>query len=167
MATSKRKSKAESSVSNIRVISTKTCSSLSGKSTITYMLGLDQNDDLHFRLHENSGGGFFNDEWYPALAFAEALRAAGGAESVTSRVFGPMFLGRSANSPAFFAAVFRAEGVLLPYKRTSRHHVVGNIEAFLRLGDQSGRKPQSTPRKKPTPKSKAPSRAKSPKPPAE
>lgn len=145
----------------IKVIASKTCPSLSGKSTIAYKLGLDTDNALHIRLHENSGGGFFNNEWYPAQVIVDALRDAGNSETVTSRVLAPLFQGRSANSPAFFAAVLRNEGVFLPYKRTSRRHVIGDLDAFLRQGKQSARKAKSAPRKKTAAKGKAPSRSKS------
>ena len=161
MAKSKSKSDTVPVTADIKVVASKSCPSLSGNCTIAYKLGLDADNALHIRLHENSGGGFFNNEWYPAQVLADALRAVGSEESVTSRAFASIFRGRSANSPAFFAAVLRNEGALLPYKRTSRHHVVGDLDAFLRQGDQSAGKAKSTPRKKSAAKGKAPSQRKS------
>ena len=115
----------------MKVISTKTCSSLSGKSTITYKLGRDEANALYIRLHENTGGGFFNDDWYPAQELADSIQAAASSEGLTSTALRPLFRGRSANTPAFYSAVLRNEGALLPYKRTVRRHLVGDLEAFL------------------------------------
>lgn len=144
MATSRTQTKTDPVGSSIKVISTKSCSSLSGKCTITYKLGRSEQGDLHIRLHENSGGGFFNDDWYPATVIVDALLAVGKVESVTSRVIAPLFRGRSANTPAFLTAVLRNEGALLPYKRTSRRHIIGDLDAFLK---QDGNAPSRPTRK--------------------
>ncbi len=144
MANSKRKSETDPVAAGIKVIASKSCPSLSGNCTIAYKLGRDADDALHIRLHENTGGGFFNGGWYPAKTIVDLLRAEGKVESVTSRVIAPLFRGRSANSPAFLTAVLRNEGVLLPYKRTSRRHIIGDLDAFLK---QSGDVPSKPKRK--------------------
>ena len=131
MAKSNIKSDLDPVTAGIKVIASKTCSSLSGNCTIAYKLGRDKEDALYVRLHENSGGGFFNNDWYPAQAIVDALKEADSGEPVTSRALAQLFRRRSANTPAFFAAVLRNEGVLLPYKRTSRRHVIGDLDAFL------------------------------------
>ena len=145
MANSKGKSETDPVASGIKVITTKTCPSLSGKSQITYKLGLSEDNILHIRLHENSGGGFFNVDWYPAKAIVDALRDVEEDESVTSRAMASLFRGRSANTPAFVTAALRNEGALLPYKRTSRRHIIGDLDAFLKQ-DSSG--VPSTPKRK-------------------
>lgn len=43
-----------------RVIKRKTCPTVSGKSEITYQLGVDPDDRLVLRIHSNDGGGFFS-----------------------------------------------------------------------------------------------------------
>ena len=141
MANSKRKSETDPVASGIKVIATKTCPSLSGKSQITYKLGLSEDDTLHIRLHENSGGGFFNGGWYPAGAIVAALRDVEADESVTSRAIAPLFRGRSANTPAFLTAALRNEGALLPYKRTSRRHIIGDLDAFLKQDSNAPSRP--------------------------
>jgi hypothetical protein len=115
----------------IKVIATKQCPSLSGKSTLTYKLGRDDAGTLYLRLHEGTGGGFFNDEWIKAEDLAAALQAHQGDDGMSSMVLAHLFRGRSANTQAFFAAVLRNEGALLPYKRGSRLHKVGDLNAFL------------------------------------
>ena len=150
MANSKRKSETDPVAAGIKVIASKSCPSLSGNCTIAYKLGRDADDALHIRLHENTGGGFFNGGWYPAKTIVDLLRAEGKVESVTSRVIAPLFRGRSANSPAFLTAVLRNEGVLLPYKRTSRRHIIGDLDAFLKQSGDVPSKPKRKAQAKPT-----------------
>ena len=150
MAQSNRKPKVDPAATSIKVIASKSCPSLSTNSTISYQLGRDSTDALHIRLHENSGGGFFNDDWHSAQELADALRSVAGEESITSRVLAPLFRGRSANTPSFFAAVLRSEGALLPYRNMSRRHVVGDLDAFLKQSNpkKASSKPARTARKK-------------------
>ena len=150
MAKSNIKSDLDPVTAGIKVLASKTCSSLSGNCTIAYKLGRDKEDALYVRLHENSGGGFFNNDWYPAQAIVDALKSADSGEPVTSRAFAQLFRRRSANTPAFFAAVLRNEGVLLPYKRTSRRHVIGDLDAFLTQSGDVPSKPKRKAQAKPT-----------------
>lgn len=167
MANSQSESGIDPAALGIKVVASKSCPSLSGKCTITYKLGRDAENTLHIRLHGNTGGGFFNNEWYPAQTIVEALQEAGNAEPVTSRVLAPLFRGRSANTPAFFTAALRNEGVLQQYKRTERRHLVGDLDAFLNQTPSKPVQSKKSPRKKSPPKKKAPSRAKSKASPAE
>src|SRR6056297_4020769 len=98
MANSKRKSETDPVAAGIKVIASKSCPSLSGNCTIAYKLGCDADDALHIRLHENSGGGFFNNDWYPAQEIVDALKEADSGEPVTSRALAQLFRRRSANS---------------------------------------------------------------------
>ena len=46
--------------STILTIKTGNCSSRSGKSKLTYLIGADAASQIHFRIHANTGNGFFN-----------------------------------------------------------------------------------------------------------
>jgi hypothetical protein len=48
---------------NMKVLKTATCKTLSGKSTLTYQIGCNSEEEIHLRITKNSGGGFFTDEW--------------------------------------------------------------------------------------------------------
>ena len=157
MATSKRNSPSTPVGTDIKVVTSKSCPSLSGKCTISYKLGLDPDGNLHLRLHENSGGGFFNDDWVSAQALVDALLAVKGSKTLTSMALAPLFRGRSANTPSFLTAVLRNEGALLPYKRTSRHHVIGDLDGFLKCGEVATQVNNRPPREK-TAKKKTSSR---------
>ena len=138
----------------IRTVSKKECPSLSGKSTLIYAVGRDDAGTLYLRLHENDGGtGFFNDEWVKAEDLTAALEAHEGEDGMSSMVLAPLFRGRSANTQAFFAAVLRNEGALLPYKRGSRLHMLGDLNAFLQQG--AGKAPPRKPTAQRKPRAKA------------
>jgi len=48
---------------DMKVLKTDTCKTLSGKSTLTYQIGVDPDSVIHLRIAGNIGGGFFSDEW--------------------------------------------------------------------------------------------------------
>jgi hypothetical protein len=146
--------------SGIRVIDTKTCPSLSAKGTITYKLGRDPEGTLWIRLHENTGGGFFNDDWIQAAKLVEPLAQCSSDKGISSLVLGSLFRGRSANTQAFFAAVLRAEGVLLPWKRGSRVHKLGDVDAFLNQSKIATTRRKATTQRKPAANAKSTSRRK-------
>jgi len=41
----------------MKVLKTATCKTLSGKSTLTYQIGLSPQSVVHLRIDKNSGGG--------------------------------------------------------------------------------------------------------------
>jgi len=47
---------------DMKFLKTATCKTLSGKSTLTYQLG-SEDDEIHVRITKNTGSGFFSDEW--------------------------------------------------------------------------------------------------------
>lgn len=47
----------------MKVLKKATCKTLSGKSTLTYHVGADSDDEIHVCVHANTGGGFFSNEW--------------------------------------------------------------------------------------------------------
>jgi hypothetical protein len=46
----------------IRILKIGTCTSLSGRSELTYHLGCNAESEIHFRVVQNSGNGQFNAE---------------------------------------------------------------------------------------------------------
>jgi len=75
----------------IKIIKTKQCPSLSGKTTLTYQIGrLEQK--IYLRLKENSNGGFFCKEWITV----EHLRAE-DQKPISSDSIQALFKGKSAN----------------------------------------------------------------------
>ena len=48
--------------SEIQLITTKKTKTLSGKSTLTYHIGKDEDDNVYLRLWVNSSNGYFSNE---------------------------------------------------------------------------------------------------------
>ena len=110
--------KKETSTETIHTIKTGNCSSRSGKSKLTYLIGADSDSDIHFRIHGNTGNGFFNNDWIPLDTLLELLGKSGGA--FTSFALYPLLKGKSNNTPAFIIAALLEEGVIhrsLSHKR--------------------------------------------------
>ncbi len=93
----------------MRLIKIGECPSLSGSSTLTYHVGVDDAGAFHIRLFGNSLQGVFSKEWV-ALE-SGILKAFGGRETVKSGSLRPLY--RDSNSPGFLAAVCVAESILL------------------------------------------------------
>ena len=82
----------------IRILKIRSCSSRSGKSTLTYHIGCNPEGELQFRIFANSGNGFFNDEWVSLNALLSKA-----SEQFTSYALTPLFRGKSTNTPEFRA----------------------------------------------------------------
>ena len=78
-------------------------------------------------MNANSGGGFFSKEWLPLAKILERIPAK---EPFTSRVFIPLFRGRSANTPGFLLAVLKSEGVVQRSTVNQRCWARGDLEGF-------------------------------------
>jgi hypothetical protein len=91
--------KKEKTIETIRTLKTDKCSSRSGKSKLTYLIGCDPEAKIHFRIHSNTGNGFFNNDWIPLETLLELLGKSGGA--FTSFALYPLMKGKSNNTPAF------------------------------------------------------------------
>ena len=97
--------------SEIEHVTTKKTKTLSGKSTLTYHIGRDEDANLYVRLWVNSSNGYFSNEWLAMTKIVEILERQ-GTESFTGYVFKDLFSGKSVNSHGFIAACLVAEGVL-------------------------------------------------------
>lgn len=89
------------------------CSSLSGRTTLTYHVGwLDET--IYFRLFENSSGGLFSKEWV-------SLERMGIEEGkpISSCDLQALFNGRSVNTGGFLLAVLLNEGLIKPIEGRS------------------------------------------------
>ena len=116
---------------NLRILKKSNCPSLSGTTTLTYHLGIDYEEAIFIRLYDNSGGGFFSDEWISFVAIQQALNKWPKGVPITSHCFHPLFKGKSVNTPAFLAAVLRHEKLLRAIEGRQRTHAVLAPDAFL------------------------------------
>jgi len=131
-----------------RVIKRGSTKTISGKSEITYQLGVDPDDRLVLRIHSNDGGGFFSMEWIPIADILSALESWDADKPITSVALGKLIRGKSVNTSAFLLAALKAEGVLRSIEKKQRCHQLGDVEAFLAQAKalQSG-KPEKPPAK--------------------
>jgi hypothetical protein len=87
-------------------IKTGYCSSLSGRTTLTYHIGWLE-EKIYFQLHENSSGGLFSKEWVSLdrLCIEEG-------KPVSSCALQALFSGKSSNTGGFLLAVLLKEGLI-------------------------------------------------------
>ena len=61
---------------SLRIIKIGTCSSLTGKSTLGYHIGCNDQAEICFRMASNSGGGYFSPDWISLKAILSAMEQA-------------------------------------------------------------------------------------------
>jgi len=145
---------------SIQIIKTSKCPSLSGKSTLSYQVGCNEEKELFFRIIANTGGGHFNKDW---MALEDAHNQFESCpEKINSHMLTPLLLRKSANSAGFFLAAMVAEKIVQPSTEKQRTYVLQKLEPFLEamqkmINENLSGKP--TPRRKrQPPKPKAPSK---------
>ena len=77
----------------MRILKTSTCSSSSGKSQITYHVGISDKKEIFFRVYANSGNGYFSCEWVSLNSIQDALEQ--GHKPLTSFALQPLYSGKS------------------------------------------------------------------------
>lgn len=85
------------------------CKSLSERSTLTYHLGDNPQGELHIRLLNNSGSGYFNKEWVAWSEIDAMLKVKGYIKRVDLQ---RLYEGKSNNSSGFLAAALLHVGLL-------------------------------------------------------
>ena len=108
------------------------CKSLEGRGTLNYELGNNDSKSLYWRISQNSGGGFFSNEWIPFSAIQSALESWSANTPLTSLALRGLFKGKSANNPSFLLATLVAEGVVKALEGKRRQYTLTDISAFLR-----------------------------------
>ncbi len=120
--TNTTKLKASIETTQKRIIKKDTCPTLSGKETLTYHIGCDEDNAIYFRIKANSGNGFFNKDW---LSLADMQKAFGDwpvDSSITSFTLWSLLKGKSSNTSAFILAALKHEGIVATLKGKRRNH---------------------------------------------
>ena len=125
---SKKAAKAELTV---RVLKNGTCPNLSGKSTLSYRIGINEAGQIMLQLVGNSNPGYFNNEWVRYSAVQELLAKEDQGKAITSFVLTPLFRGKSTNSPSFLFAVLKQEGLVQLSESKKRCYDRCSDAAFL------------------------------------
>ncbi len=104
--------KAANTETPVRVLKNGTCPNLSGKSTLSYRIGVNEAGQIMLQLVGNSNPGYFNNEWVGYSAVQDLLAKQDQGKAITSFVLTPLFRGKSTNSPSFLFAVLKQEGLV-------------------------------------------------------
>ena len=136
---------------SMNVAKTGTCDTLTKKSKLTYQTGILPDGEVYFRIHKNSGNGFFSREWVAIADIRKTLGKVPVGKPVTAIMLNDLFTGKSVNTPGFLLAVLVQEKLLIPMQGKKRSHEPVDPEAIaewvkrLRSGNS---KPRKTPPKK-------------------
>ena len=136
---------------SMTVVKTSTCDTLTKKSKLTYHIGTLPDGEVYFRIHKNSGNGFFSREWIALTDIQKVISKVPFGKPVTAIMLNDLFTGKSVNTPGFLLAVLAHEKLIIPMQGKKRSHEPvdpGAITDWI-AGLVSGKaKPKSTTRKK-------------------
>lgn len=127
----KTTSSAELNTSSIRILKTATCPSLSGKSKLTYNVGVDSNGEIHIRVHTNSSSGFFSRQWMAISAIQQVLSKLSNDKPLTSFLLHTLYAGKSQNNSGFLWALLKAEGLVQLREDKQRSYALMDSKKFL------------------------------------
>jgi len=114
----------------ITTIKNATCKTLSGKSTLTYRIGIDETSTLYWQVLSNSGSGYHSTQWLKFADIERVLTEYAKDHPLSSIALRGLYSGRSSNSPGFLAACLLKEGVLaIPDNK--RHYQLADTKPFL------------------------------------
>ena len=136
---------------SMTVVKTGTCDTITKKSRLTYQIGTLPDGEVYFRIHKNTGNGFFSNEWIALSDIRKTLGKVPVGKPVTAIMLNDLFTGKSVNTPGFLLAVLVHEKLLIPMKGKKRSHDPEAITKWIeQLGSGKGasRKKASTAAKK-------------------
>ena len=117
--------------SDIKVIKTASCDTLSGKSKLTYQIGCTPDKQIHLRISKNSGGGFFSGEFVSFDAILDELEKLPKDTGISSYYLAHLFKGKSVNTPSFHLAALKHLKLIRPLPNNKRHHELVDPKPFL------------------------------------
>lgn len=107
-------------VDPIKAIHEGECPSISGRSTLTFVVGRhEEAGTLHLRIAGNSGKGMWFDGWASAEAIDQIVR---GAAQLTAKSFHSLHPGRSINTAGFVLAALKELGLIRANDENTRIH---------------------------------------------
>ena len=133
------------------VVKASSCDTLTKKSKLTYHIGTLPDGEVYFRIHNNTGNGFFSNEWISLADIRKVLSKIPVGKPVTAIMLNGLFTGKSVNTPGFLLAVLVHEKLLIPMQGKKRSHEPCDPEKIMEWTNQLGTgkgKPKGTTRKK-------------------
>jgi hypothetical protein len=115
----------------MRVLKSSTCPTLSGKSKLTYHIGVSPDSVIHLRIFSNSSSGAFSREWVSLEDIQAALDRRLKGQHVTAFLLQPLYKGKSVNTPAFLLAALSQEKLVRVLKGKKREHEILDPSAFI------------------------------------
>jgi hypothetical protein len=115
---------------SMRILRTETCNTLSGSAKITYNIGCTSDSKIYFRITNNTGGGFYSNEWIAWDAIQQALKQCPKDVPITSLFLYPLFKGKSVNTPSFLLAALKHLKLVQPLKDKKRNHELLDFKPF-------------------------------------
>ena len=111
----------ETEVDHIKVIYEGECPSISGRSTLCFVVGRHTEDGtLHLRITANRGGaGMYCQDWASARAIQDVVLGEG---ELTAKSFHVLYPGKSINSCGFLLAALKELGFIRPNAENTRLH---------------------------------------------
>ena len=116
---------------SLNIIQTSKCQTISNKSTLTYNIGVDDEDNIFIRIASNTGGGYFSKEWISLDSISAALGDVPTDQTITSINLIPLFKGLSVNTPGYMLAALVNEGLLSANQEKKRHYTYAGTEKLL------------------------------------
>ena len=113
---------------SLNIISTAKCQTISNKSTLTYNIGVDDEDNIFMRIISNTGGGYFSKEWISLDNITAALSDVPTDQTITSINLIPLFKGLSVNTPGYMISALVREGLLSANQEKKRHYTYAGTE---------------------------------------
>lgn len=105
-----------------RIIKINECPTLSGKETLIYHIGCDDNKAIYFRIVANSGNGFFNKDRLALSDIHACFNSWPIDSTITSFFFWSLLKSKSSNISASILAALKHEGIVATLKGKRRNH---------------------------------------------
>lgn len=119
----------ESQQSEPRILKISACSSLSGRTNISYHVGCSGTNDVCFRIWNTSGKGVFSKEWVSASDIQKVLSQH---DLLAAPSLLPVFkVGRSVNTAGYLLAVLKQEGLVVLSEDTPHKYLRVKSEKFV------------------------------------
>ena len=113
----------------MRILRVATCPSLSERSELTYHVGCDKANAVHFRTWANVGGnGMFGNMW---VSMAEISNALSALDTFASSALAGVFEATSRNNCGFHLAHLLSEGLIEKSPDKQRTYRTANPAPFL------------------------------------
>ena len=112
----------------MRILRVATCPSLSGRSELTYHVGCNDRNAIHFRLWGNTAAGMFSNTWFSMVEVSKLLSVPDG---LTSTALQPLWNLTSCNNPGFTLALLQGEGLIEKSLDTRGTYKTANPAPFL------------------------------------